>query len=434
MNRFKFFSILCAFVLVLGGLFGCSNASPSGESSDNGGTEEAKDPKDFKGELDIWTFFGGVKEMAKSFEEKYPNVKVNVSVFPGDKYQTKLTTAIQTRTDIPDIFDLEKNYIGKFINQDFLANLSEMGAEKLLKDYVPYVKELGIAEDGTVRAVADTASPGAFWYNRNLAKKYLGTEDPQEISKMVESWDKIVKIGEKVNKESNGKVHLLSHFGDVYHVEKHHQDPWVQDGKLTIDPNWEEIINNMRRVRESGTDAKLPYMSPGWADALNEGGVVMMAMPSWAGFMVSDENGEAAGKYGIAQTPKGFYMGGTYRAIYEGSENKQLAYEFIKYIASNEWQTENLKETGNMPAIKSLYSELEDSYKNKWFGDQNVLKVYYDLLMDIPPAEPTKYGPDITNLFYEAASDGIENGKSNEEIISRFKGDVQNAYPEIEVE
>jgi multiple sugar transport system substrate-binding protein len=448
MNRWKMLTLLLALTLVLGGLSACGGNSETNSVDEGSNVNEdshvnedsndevtQKTPEDFEGDLEIWTFFGQVEAMAEAFEEKYPNVTVNVKVFPGDQYQTKLMTAIQTQTDVPDIFDLERGYIGNFIDQPFLADLSAMGAEDLVENYVPYVAELGKDENGVIRAVSDHSSPGGYWYHRAEAKEYLGTDDPDELSEMFSSWENIIELGKKVQEDSNGEVHLISHMGDVFNVEKYQQEPWIQDGALVIDPAWDDVINNMREIRESGVDAKYGFFSPGWGNAINEGGdVIMFAMPAWAGFMVNNDEGRAEGKYGIAHAPKGYYMGGTYRAIFEGGENKELAYEFVKYIASPEWQERNLEATGNMPGNGEVYENQKDSFTHKYFGDQNILEVYHDIVNDIPAHRPHANDDNIAGTFYDKVSEGIENGKSNEEIINAFKKEIRNSYPTLIVE
>ncbi|WP_050183398.1 ABC transporter substrate-binding protein [Domibacillus robiginosus] len=426
---------VCLLLLLAFSILGACSSNSEKESSaaKNDPNANASAPEDFKGTLEIWTFFADVEKMAVKFEEEYPNVKVNVSVFPGDQYQTKLMNAINTKTDVPDIFDLEKGYMGKFMNQPFVADLSAMGADDLVKDYVPYVKELGTGEDGSIRAISDHSSPGAFWYHRDLAEKYLGTSDPAKVSEMVSSWDKIIALGKQVKEKSNGQVSLISHYGDAYNSEKSHQEMWVKENTLNIDPAWETVFNNMKAIRDENVDAKLGYMSGGWGDALNEGGVIMFANPAWAGFMIDNENGAAAGKYGLAKTPSGYFEGGTYRAIYEGSENKKLAYEFLAFIAGEEWQQYNLEQTGNMPALQTVYEKNKDTFTHEFFGEQKILDTYYDLVMDIPAVKATENNDEITTLWYDAASEAINSGESYEKALSDFKGFVQNQYPDIEV-
>jgi multiple sugar transport system substrate-binding protein len=425
----KWISILLASVLVLALFAGCSNSESANASNDKKG-----DSNKVEGKLTIWTFFGQVEDMAKEFEKKYPETEVEVKIFPGDQYQTKLLNVLQTGRDVPDIFDLERAYIDKFINSKYAANLSEMGAEALLKDYVPYVQALGRDSKGDVRAVSDHSSPGGFWYIKENAKKYLGTDNPDEISAMVDSWDKIIELGKKVNKDSNGQVHLISHYGDLYNVEAYHAKPWVKDGKLTIADSWKKNYEIQKEIFNNDVDAKLEFFSAGWGNAINDGSVVLNAMPAWAGFMVDNKNDSANDKYGLAKTPRGFYMGGTYRSIYEKSENKELAYKFMEFITSEEWQQHNLEATGNMPGLLSVYEKNLETFKTPMFGEQNILKPYYEMVEEIPGTKSDKYGEEVLSKWRKVAGQGIKDNADIDEVIKKFKKEVQNSFPELKVD
>ena len=425
----KWLSILFASVLVLSLFAGCSKNDETASSSSKKGNDNK-----VEGKLTIWTFFGQVEDMAKEFEKKYPDADVEVKVFPGDQYQTKLLNVLQSGRDVPDIFDLERGYIDKFINSKFATNLSDMGAEDLVKDYVPYVQALGRDSKGDVKAISDHSSPGAFWYIKENAKKYLGTDDPEKISQMVDSYDKIIELGKKVNKDSNGKVHLISHFGDVYNIEAYNTKPWVKDGKLTIDSAWKKNYEIQQEIFNNDVDSKLEFFSAGWGNAINDGSVVLTAMPAWASFMVDNKNDKAKDKFGVARTPKGFYMGGTYRSIYEKSPNKDLAYKFIEFIASKEWQQHNLELTGNMPGLLTVYEDNLETYKSPMFGDQNVLKPYYDTVKDIPDYKSDKYGEEMLSKWRKVAGQGIKNNEDINSVIKKFKKEVKNTFPELMVD
>ncbi len=407
-------------------------ASPSASPSDS--VSPSTSAPELKGKLVIWTFFDQVKDMAAKFEEKNPGVQVEVKMFPGDQYQTKLLTALQTGKDLPDIFDLERGYIGKFIDSKFLTDLSAMGGEELVKDYIPYVQGLGRSSDGKLKAISDHSSPGGFWYLRETAKQYLGTDDPAQIGEMVGSWDKLIALGEKVYADSKGKVHLIENAGDLFDIMAYNTEPWVKDGKLNIDPKWQETYDLQQKIRAGNVDAKLPFMSAGWGTALNSGTVVLTSMPAWAGFMVDNKDDKAVGKFGVAPAPLGFYTGGTYRGIYDKSPNKELAYEFLKYIASPEWQDYNLGKTGNMPGNKAVYEKNLDTFKSAFFGDQNILKPYYDTIKEMPALSADKYGEDILSLWRKVASQGITNNTPYDKVVGDFKKEVKNAFPELKTD
>lgn len=452
MKRTKVLSLILAMVMVFSLLAACSgnngnntaanntadnSSTPPANTEANAGSENeepaAEEPQELSGKLVVWTFFGQVEDMGKAFMEKHPGVEVEVKIFPGDQYQTKLLTALASRHGAPDVFDLERSYIGKFINAPFADNLTDMGAEELLKDYVPYVQELGRDLEGNVRAISDHSSPGGYMYIRENAKKWLGTDNPDEISSMVDSWDKVIELGKKVAADSNGEVHLISNIGDLFDIEGYNQDPWTKDYVLQIDSDWEDIYNKALTIRNEGVDAKLGFMSGGWASGLNNGEVVLTAMPAWAGFMFNNKDDQAVGKFGVAKTPKGYYNGGTYRAIYSESENKELAWEFVKYIASPEWQARNLAATGNTPGSLKVYEDNMETFTSPFFGEQNILKPYYELMKSLPPLRANEYDEEIFGKFKKHATEGINNNKTYAEVLEAFKKDVKNAFRDVTV-
>lgn len=383
-----------------------------------------------------WTYYGPAQLAATQFEKLHPNIHVTVKVFPGSDYETKLQAALSTNTQPPDIFDLDMGYIGKFINTPYVADLSKMGANALTKNMIPYVVAGGKMSNGDIGAVTDTSSPGGFWYNRKAAKKWLGTDDPVKVSNMVNSWSKISALGTRINKASGGKVHLLDFAGDVMAVEQYHMQNFVQNGKLVIDPKWSLALNQMRTLSKNGITAQLPTFGSGWGNALNDHSAnpaaILFAVPSWAGFMLNSKT--ANGNYGIASAPQGYYEGGRYAAMYAQSPKKQAAYQFLQYLASDAWQTWNLKNTANMPSLKTVYQKNMNRYTYPWFGNQRILQMYYKISMDVPPQTQDEYNQDIISDMGGIASTMVAQNKTNQWAFQQLKAQVKAAYPNVQVD
>lgn len=385
--------------------------------------------------LTQWTYYGGAQLAATQFEKLHPNIHITVKVFPGSDYETKLQAALATNTQVPDLFDLDMGYIGKFINTPYVADLSKMGAKALTKNMVPYVVAGGEKSNGDIGAITDTSSPGGFWYNRAAARKWLGTDNPEKVSNMVNNWNKIYHLGAKIDKKSKGKVHLLDFGGDVMAVEQYHMAPFVQNGKLVIDPKWNVALNQQRFLSRNNITAQLPTFGSGWGNALNDHSAnpaaIMFAVPSWAGFMINTKT--AKDKYGIASAPQGYYEGGRYGAIYSGSPQKKAAYEFLKFLASPQWQKWDLENTANMPSLKTVYQKYMNTYTYPWFGNQHILKMYYKISMDIPPQRQDNYNQDIISDMGSAAATMVAQNKTNQWAIDQVKAQVKAAYPEVQV-
>lgn len=65
-------------------------------------------------------------------------------------------------------------------------DITAYGVDKTL--LAPYLAELGTNNKGTFVDIPNTAAPGGVFYRRDLAKEYFGTDDPEEIGKMMLDW------------------------------------------------------------------------------------------------------------------------------------------------------------------------------------------------------------------------------------------------------
>ena len=387
--------------------------------------------------LTYWTYYSPAQLAVTQFEKLHPNIHITVQVFPGNSYETKLQAALASGIDVPSMFDLDMGYIGKFINTPYVTNLSKMGANQLVKNMVPYVAAGGEMRNGNVGAITDTSSPGGFWYNRKAAKKWLGTENPNQVSSMIDTWQKIYTLGKKIDQKSHGTVHLLDAPGSVMAVEEYHTRNFVQNGKLFIGPAWQTILNEMRRLAQPGITANLPAMSASWGTSLNNHSpnpdAILYAIPSWAGFMINSKT--ANGQFGVAEAPAGYYEGGRYGAIYshDTAVQKKAAYQFLQFLASPRWQNWNLYHTANMPSLISVYKQHLSTYKYPWFGGQDVLKMYYKISMDIPAQKQDQYEQDLVSDMGSVAATMIAEKKSNAWAIQKFKAEVQSTYPNVKI-
>ena len=113
--------------------------------------------------------------MIPYYEETHPDIKVNFTLIPTDVYPNKLKNAIQSG-NAPDVFALEGAFIRNFVEEEgVMADLTELKPELEAIDTLEYTMDIGTDENGDLRAVSWQGAPGAMFYRRSLAKKYLGT-------------------------------------------------------------------------------------------------------------------------------------------------------------------------------------------------------------------------------------------------------------------
>lgn len=400
------------------------------DTSDKQESQESQESqKSLKGEFSWWSFFDQTPYLKSEFEKKYPDVKINLEVFGGDQYQTKLMTTIQSGQGIPDLIDLEEGYVYKFIESDVFADLGALGGNELVKDYYPWAVGLGKDSKGTLKGISDNISPVAFWYLRDAMKQWLGTDDADQIAEKLSDWDKIIAVAKEVKEKSNGTVYLWPNLNEIVKVEGYSITPFVRNGKFAIDQKWYDVINIMRTIHEQGLHADLGSWGQDWATAWNEGRLLIRVMPSWDFFTDWEKN---TGNVGVAKPPKNSYEGATLRAIYDKSEKKELVMAFLEFLTTPEYQIGNLNVNNQMPINRKVIEQIGKDYKAEKFGNQNILKTYDDIASNIPDIIPDKYTRDVQNMFARYCEEGVKQGFSDEQIIENFKKEVKDKYPEIE--
>ena len=146
------------------------DAAPVEETTaeENAETETAEettaDPASITGEFTYWTYTDSANNLVNEFNKVYPNVTVNLQVFGGDEYKTKILTALQSGTDVPDVFDLEEGYMYEFLDSDMISDLSYINIEELTKDFYDFQVAQMKDTTGTFKCLNFQSSPVALWY------------------------------------------------------------------------------------------------------------------------------------------------------------------------------------------------------------------------------------------------------------------------------
>lgn len=386
----KLLSVLLSAAMLAAVLAGCGSSAPApAESTGNDasvpaaessqaaetGSEETEaaqaDPASLEGEFTYWTYTDSANNLVNAFNEKYPNVKIDLQVFGGDEYKTKILTALQSGDNVPDVFDLEENYMYEFLDSDLIADLSYMNIEELTKDFYDF-QVAGMKDStGKFKAMSFQSSPVGFWYLRDACEEWLGTSDPAEISAMLTDWPTIIAKGEEVYEKSNGTVQLWPNIAEMVKVDAFSFDPLVRDSKLEITDDWIGMIDNMRTMYNSKANAELGSWSSEWAAAWNDGKILFRVMPSWDFFTDWDTN---KGNVGIAVPFNASYEGVTGTCVYNESDKKDLAAAFLAYIASDDFQKLNLENIIRCPQARRFVMRWQRALPPKISADRICLQ------------------------------------------------------------
>jgi len=392
--------------------------------------EEIK-TEELKGEFMFWHFDinEGIK-LARAFEAKHPGVKIDVQTnkepyehysFPFGFYE-----------NYPDVCAAEIGYVKRLVNiPDALEDLSlpPYNAEELTGKMVPYTVDVGRSDDGKIKALTNSEIPGGIGYKRDIARKYLGTDDPDAISEMLSSTEKIIDTAKKLKERSDGKVKLVPGHNELMIIYlAGRSEGWIKEGRLNIDPKMLEYIDLQKQLRDMGQDGGLEAWTPSWQKAVASDSYFMFAIPTWGIpyiIEIYDTVNKDTGRWGIAKPTYPYFWGGTWYCITKKStpEKKKLAWEFIKFICTDtEFLESWAKSTGEFVNNTEVIEKLskDGSFVNKSIN-QNPYEIFKSELSNINGELLQSHDKAIEYTFYDSIIRYLNGNISKEEAIREFK-------------
>ena len=117
-------------------------------------------------------------------------------------YQENLDRVLQNQEsadadDKVDLFLVEADYALKYTDTDYVLPVADVGiTEDDTKDMYQYTKDVVTDSNGVLKGVSWQACPGIMFYNRDIAKEVLGTDDPDEVQNYVKDWDTFTQTAE----------------------------------------------------------------------------------------------------------------------------------------------------------------------------------------------------------------------------------------------
>ncbi|MEN2773534.1 extracellular solute-binding protein [Acetivibrio clariflavus] len=391
--------------------------------------------KEFNGEITLLHFNNDeASKLAESFMKKYQGIKVNIICIAdiNGAYQSHLASGFNSGSLDADIIAFESAFVKKFVNiTNSLEDLSSppYNAEALNEKLVPYTIDVGRSSDGKIRALSHHSYPTGIGYKRDLAKTYLETNQPEEISRMFASSEKILETAKKLKEKSSGKVKLFPNLEELLRIYLGSRSSgWIKNGELFIDPKIDEFMELAKKLQSEGLVGNFEPWTPQWANAINDNEHFAWAIATWGVPWIIDvnmsEGQRNSGNWGIALPEVPSFWGGTWFGIYSGSSKKNLAWEFLKYITtdtaySKYWATTYGDFSSNMEAISQL---AEDSNFISPVINQNLYSLYQPELSKINGKIITEFDDIINNIFIKYALYPYANGEvSKDKAIQNFK-------------
>ena len=427
--------------------------------------------------LNVWSFTNEIMTMAVAFEKSHPDVDVVYTMIPmtNGEYQTKLMATLGT-ADVPDVVALEAAFVKSYVESDFLADIGDLQKYADELKMYPFVYEVGMA-DGVHKAYAYQATPGALFYRRSLAKEYFGTDDPVEIQKLLSDFDKFIAAAEVIKTKSGGNTYMVASNGDFQNLFfANREQPWVVDGKLTVDPMVEKMVETVKLFRDNGYEAKANQWQEGWFAGMNdtlkdaEGNpkkIFSYFLPTWGLPYVlapnatsADKTSTTVGDWGVVEGPLPYQWGGTWLGVMKETKKMDLAKEFVRFCTLDEenltnWATgvytnEYLKAidptvpegqsqaagdfVGSQVVVEKITAGFDNSEMSAFLGGQNSYGGFAAAAPSVNARLMQGSDDAIQRALNDPLNSYLEGTLTLEEMWSTWKDAVRNEFPDLIIE
>jgi ABC-type glycerol-3-phosphate transport system substrate-binding protein len=394
-----------------------------------------------KGKLVIWSFTDELEKMIKGdrssprfnvfFTKTHPNVEVSYSMTSSDQFQARLDPVLASGRGTPDIFTLESAFVRKYVESGLLLDITdiyEANKNKLLA----YPVEVG-TYNGRVYALSWQACPGAMFYRRSLARKYLGTDDPKVVQTYFTNFPKFLETALLLNQKSNGSCVVVSSLGDLrIPFLSARKNPWIVNGRVEVDPVMEQYMDLCRTLHDNRLEGRVGQWSEGWFEGMrselrNESGkpveVFSYFLPTWGlQYVLKLNTPMTSGDWAMIQGPSPYRWGGTWVGAYKGTNNVAAVKEFIRYVTTDDAFLEAWAEdTGDMVSNSKVINKIKDGYSERFLNGQNHYVEFAEIAKNINDRLLQGSDESIEAMFDEALYAFVNGEKTKARALDDFK-------------
>jgi ABC-type glycerol-3-phosphate transport system substrate-binding protein len=382
--------------------------------------------------LVVWSFTDELGGMINDYyKAAHPDVTVEYSMTPTEQFPNKLDPVLASGQGAPDIFALEDAFVRKYVESGLLLDLTDIynaNKDKLLA----YPAQVG-SYNGKVYGMSWQATPGALFYRRSLAKKYLGTDDPAEVQTRFANEEKFLETAALLKTKSGGACVVVSSTGDLFMPFKGaRKDPWVVNDKLVVDPAMERYMDAVKLLHDKGYEGRVGQWSEGWFAGMqgvlrDESGkgveVFSYFLPTWGLHYVLKTNApDTSGDWAMIPGPYPYRWGGTWIGAWKDTKQPEAVKELIRYLTTDDGFLEAYAlKSGDLVSNLTVVNKIKDTYSEPFLGGQNHYAEFAAMAMNVDGRMTQGTDQAIEGIFNEAVTAYINGEKSRDQALADFK-------------
>ena len=280
----------------------------------------------------IYSYDDFMKKRVDMILKKYPQFKPYVEyrsigvTASSDDYLSCIDSQMDNRDSYyPSIVVAENSTVQYFAQSGKFMNLRKLGlTKKMTKNMYPYTLKQG-SYNGKLVAVTGQTCPGVVFYNKKIAKKVFGTDNPTVIQKKLKNWSTFYETGKTLKKKGYSLVASADEVEEAFLYSK--GKGWgKKSGKtytFTVDASIKNYMNYSKKLANSGFTQNTLKWYTDWSDGFTNNKVFCYFGSPWMTQVVTMYGGKN-GAWGVCQGPAKFNWGGDYLMAGKKTPNKEL--------------------------------------------------------------------------------------------------------------
>jgi cellobiose transport system substrate-binding protein len=325
----------------------------------SGGDAGSSDPKTFE----FWSFTGiNQKVDVDAYSKAHPDIKVKLTEVGSTTETAQALTTALAGGKVPDLVLIQGDDLPKFMQSpENFVDLSTLGADQKKGDYLDWVMNQSMTEDGKIIGIPTDVGGLAVAYRADLFKAAGLPTDRDQVSKLWPTWDGFIDAGKKYV-QATGKPFVDNTSTSVFFqaVNQGTERYYDANRQLSYDknPQVKAAFDLALKVHASGITSKITSWSTGWTAGMSKGDFAVVSAPAWMLNAIRTNAPKTNGKWDVATIPGGSgNWGGSYLAIPKRAKNPKAAWDYIAEMQSPEGQLENFLSKGNLPTTPSVYTD-----------------------------------------------------------------------------
>jgi multiple sugar transport system substrate-binding protein len=372
-----------------------------------------------------------VKAAIPAWKKLHPKVDIKVVGREYSDHHTAMVTTLATGSNPPDVMAVEFGFLGRFAEGKSLEDLAKppYNGKALTSRFVPYTVPLSTNTLGELSAIPTDIGPGTLFYRDDILKKAGVTE-----ADLTKSWESYVEAGKKI-KATTGS-YLIATAQDMKNIVIRTN---LKDGEgVYFDKSGQVIVDNERfvkafelakAIRDNKLDAKIGAWSNEWSEGFKRGTITTQMMGAWLGGHLKNSLApNTKGLWRAANLPNGAYAfwGGTFYAIPKKAANKEMAWEFIKFMTVNKaMQLQAFKDQDAFPALVEAQNDAFYDQPLEFLGGQKARALWKGAVSHIPALEVSKHDSLADEVVTTELDKVLDQGKDIKQALADAKALIQ---------